>query len=95
MSSISERCTKAQILQAYHDQRLLLQAGPSWPQVGTKVARTGRTASQELVLLVKDCHKAVRSIHRWYAWVVSELTRPIIRSHGDQAWRQFVRDIIA
>ena len=80
MTSITPKHTKAQILDAYAEAQARLAAGPTWPQVASKVADTSQTVAREAVALVKDCYNAGALLRQWVSAIVAELSRPVIRS---------------
>ena len=79
-TSISPRSTKAEILQAYAEQAAVLQAGPTWPQVASKVASTTTCVSREIALAVKDFKAACIQVRAWYDNIMAELSRPIFKA---------------
>ena len=80
MNAISERCTKAEILQAYRSMKAQAEQGPSWEQVATKVATTSVVVWKEFRLLCQDTYNAGAATRRWCDWVISELRRPVLKS---------------
>ena len=80
MSSVSQRSTKAELLAAYEALQASTASGPSWPQIGAKLASTAQTVSVESVALVKDCYNAGALLRQWVSAIVDDLSRPVLRS---------------
>ena len=82
MPSVTPKHTKAQILEHVAVLEARVCQGPSWQQVGDKIAGTLRTASREALLLVKDCYNAGALARQAISAVVAELSRPVLRSRA-------------
>ena len=80
MSSVSQRSTKAELLAAYEALQASTASGPSWPQIGTKLATTVSTVATESAALMKDCYNAGALLRQWISAIVDDLSRPVLRS---------------
>ena len=78
-SPITMRSTKAEIMAALEAQAATMQAGPSWQQVATKFSNAMVATGQEIILLVKDCHRAGRGVRSWYDQITRELAKPLLK----------------
>ena len=81
MARITERNTKAEILQAYQELLALQSQGASWQQIQDKVTAVSTNSWREFQDLIVATYNAGASLRRFLSFVVDELNQPVLRSN--------------